>query len=336
MYDLLIVGAGPCGLAAAIAAQRAGLRYLVIEKGTAADSLTRYPVYMTFFSSSENLAIGGVPFICSGEKPTRREALKYYQTLAQQYGLRVNMYEKVEVAVPVAGGGFELRTRKRDGSTARYQGRHLAVATGYLHHPNQLNIPGEDLPKVSHWYTEPFPYFGQRVLVVGGTNSAAETAIDLMHHGAEVTLVHRGSDLSGRVKPWVQPAIRSALNKGQIKAYWNSRVTAIYPDRVSVQVGAQPADNGDGGLREPRVLDLPNDFVLLLTGYSPDHSLIRSLGVTVNGETGVPEHNPETMETNVPGLFLAGVVSAGFDANKVFIENGREHGDKIAAAILAR
>lgn len=323
MYDLAIVGAGPCGLAAALAAERAGLDYVVVEQGSVAHSLTRYPFFMTFFSTSDRLEIGGVPLVTTGAHPSRVEAIRYYRRIAESYGLAVRQWEKVVGAERLVQG-FRLLTRHRDGRPDQVEARNVAIATGYFDSPNLLGVPGEDDPSLcSHFYTEAAPYYGLKVLVVGGKNSAVEAALDLHRHGAHPVLVHRGPDLSEKVKPWVMPEIRARLKDGSIRAYFNTVVRRIAPGATTLARGETTWDE-------------PCDFLFALTGYRPDHSFIQALGVEIDPATGVPRHNPENMETNVPGLFLAGVIAAGFDANKIFIENGREHGERIVRALLAR
>lgn len=314
VHDLIIVGAGPCGLSSAIAARRAGLDAVVLEKGGVVDTLYRFPRQMTFFSTPDLLAIGGVPFIVAGEKPTRAEALNYFREVARAFDLPLRLYERVE-SVARDADGFTVRS-----AAGSYRARHVVLATGYFDTPNLLGVPGEDLPKVSHYYTEGHPFFDRDVLVVGGQNSAVEAAMDLHRCGARVTLVHRRPELGDKIKPWIRPLVDSHLRKGHIRALLNTRVEEIGPREVVVD---------HDGVRER----LPNDFVFALTGYRPDHSLLRRLGVTIDEETGVPRHDPETMETEVPGLFLAGVIAAGYDANKIFIENGRFHGERIVARI---
>lgn len=323
MHDLIIIGAGPCGLATALAAQEAGLDFTVVEQGSVAHAMTRYPVFMTFFSTADRLAIGGIPFLCQGDKPTRREALRYYRGIAEARRLPVRQWEKV-VAGERIPGGFRLYTQHRDGRRDTHECRHLVVATGYFDNPNRLGVPGEDDPALcSHFYTEGSPYYGLHVFVVGGRNSAVEAALDLFRHGARVTLVHRGPDLSDRIKPWILPDIRARLQEGSIRALFNTQVRAIAPGRIQLE-------------RAGQIWWEPCDYVFPLIGYRPDHTFIQSLGVEVDPATGIPRHDPDTMETNVPGLFLAGVIAAGYDANKIFIENGREHGPRIVAAILGR
>ncbi|HEY8449854.1 MAG TPA: YpdA family putative bacillithiol disulfide reductase [Bacillota bacterium] len=325
MLDLLIIGAGPCGLAVAACAQRSGLDYLALDKGCIVDSLTRYPTNMTFFSTSDRLAIAGIPFITRRPNPTREEAMEYYRQVAATLGLAVRTYERV-VAVEREADGFRVIARPvlKAGAVERvYQARALVVATGSFDHPNRLGIPGEDSPKASHYFTEAHRFYGQRVLVVGGRNSAVEAALELYRAGAEVTLVHRGPTLSDRVKPWLLPFIHKRLEEGAIASLFSSRLVEIGPESVIVET--------DG-----RRWELANDYVFILTGYRPDHSLLRSLGVEIDAATGAPRHDPETMETNVPGLYIAGVIAAGYDANAIFIENGRFHGERIVGHLLER
>ncbi|MBE3589274.1 MAG: YpdA family putative bacillithiol disulfide reductase [Firmicutes bacterium] len=323
MLDLAIIGAGPCGLATAAAAQAAGLTYLAFDKGGVVDALTRMPLNVVFSSTPDRLEIGGVPFITQGMRPTRAELLTYYRSVARRLQLRLALYTEV-LSVEREDGGFLLHTRhvlrgRRETVTARA----VVVATGYFDTPNRLGVPGEDLPKVSHYFTHGHPYYDLDVAVVGGQNSAVEAALELWRAGARVTLIHRGQDLSPKVKPWVLPDIRSRLEKGEITALFQAQVTRIEPEAVVVKVAG----------RERR---LPNDFVFALTGYHAESPILEALGVEREPDTGVPHHDPETMETSVPGLYLAGVTAAGWDANKIFIENGREHGARIVAHLLGR
>lgn len=324
MLDLAIIGAGPCGLAAGVAAKRAGYHASVFDKGSIVSSLLNYPTYMTFFSTPEKLEIGGLPFVTSNDKPTRREALTYYRKVAEYVELDIRQYHAVE-SVARTPGGFELTVRPRGLDPETVAARNVVYATGYFESPNLLGVPGEDLPHVSHFFTEAHPYWRQQVIVVGGANSAVEAALELQRVGAHVTIVHFNETVDSGVKPWVLPDITNRLKDETIKARWRSRIQRIEPTKVVIASEANGATE-----------TLPADFVLALTGYRTDPRLLTMLGVTIDKTTGVPTHNPQTMETNVPGVFIAGVLSCGFDANKVFIENGRTHGDLICAHIKAR
>lgn len=322
IVDLAVVGAGPCGLAAGVAASRAGLSCLLLDRGCVVNSLVGYPIRMTFFSTPENLEIGDIPFICSAGKPTRDEALSYYRRVAQHFDLDVRMYEEV-IGVEGSKGEFKVRSRGRGGEESTHRARNVVVATGYFDMPNLLNVPGEDLPKVTHYYREAHPYFNQDCLVVGGGNSAVEAALDLWRTGARVALVHFLEDFDPGVKPWVRPDIENRVKEGSIRALFRTRVTEIGTDYVALR------SQVDGGIER-----IANDWVFAMTGYTPDTSFLRGLGVAVDAESGVPRHDESTMETNVPGIFIAGVLAAGFDANRIFIENGKLHGEQIVAAVL--
>jgi thioredoxin reductase (NADPH) len=316
-----VIGAGPCGLAVGVAARRADLDCVLFDRGCVASSISAYPIHMTFFSTADRLEVGGVPFVVAADKPGRREALRYYQRVAREFGLDVRQYEEV-VAVTPDADGFTLRTRSVSGGTGEYRARSVVVATGYFDSPNLLGVPGEELPKVAHSYREGHVYFDQDCVVVGGGNSAVDAALELYRWGARVTIIHFGNELDPNVKPWVRPEIEARIRDGDIAVRFRSRIAEIRPDAVVV-VG------GDDGAAHA----IPNHWVLAMTGYTPDGALLRSLGVLFHPLTGIPQHRPETMETNVPGVFIAGVLSAGFDANKVFIENGRGHGEKIIAEL---
>ena len=317
MLDLAVIGAGPCGLAVGVAAKRAHLGCSLFDRGPVVSSLQRYPLYMTFFSTPEKLEIG-VPFITAGDKPTRREALAYYRRVAEHFELDVRQYHEV-VGVKRTPEGFELVARHPGAAEPEtIRSRHVVCATGYFESPNPLGVLGEDLPHVSHFFVEPHPYWQQRVVVVGGGNSAVEAALELSRVNAQVTMVHFLSDFDRGVKPWVLPDITNRVKEGRVAVRWCSRVAEI--TRSHVVVRREPE-----GERE----SLRADFVLALTGYRADLGLLRLLGVQIDETTGVPRHDPSTMETNVPGVYIAGVLSSGFDANKIFIENGREHGARI-------
>lgn len=321
--DLVVVGAGPCGLAAAIAAQRAGLSVLLFDAACVVSSITQYPTYATFFSTAEKLSVGDLPFVIVDAKPTRREAMAYYRAVVRHFGLRVRQYERVE-SIEQGVTAFTIRSVRRGGARQETQARAVIVATGYWGSPNLLNVLGEELPHVSHAYHEGHVAFQQRAVVVGGGNSAAEAALDLWRSGAHVTLVHFGPTFDKKIKPWVLPDFTNRVAEGLIQVRWNSRVASIDPEQVTLR-------RSDGMVERLRA-----DHVFLMTGYAPNVELLRRAGVTIDAGTGVPTHDPETLETDVPGVFIAGVVVAGYDANKVFIENGRYHGDRIVARLLGR
>lgn len=322
LFDLLVIGAGPTGLACAIEAQKIGLRVVLIDKGCLCNSLFHYPAHMTFFTTSELLEIGGIPFPSPNAKPTRNEALEYYRQVAAFYRLDVRQYHRVE-RVAGADGDFTVHTVDRFDRTGALHARTLAIATGYYDLPNLMGIPGEDLSKVHHYYNDPHPYYGLDVAVIGGKNSAAIAALELWRHGARVTLVHRGPDIHRHVKYWIKPDIENRIKNGQIKAYFNSSVTEVTPDAIVLGVP-------DG------TLTLANDFVFALTGYHPDFDFLERLGVACGGVDRLPVCHKETLESNVPGVYLAGVIVAGSRTNEIFIENGRFHGRQIAAALASK
>jgi len=318
-YDLICIGAGPTGLACAIEAVRAGLKPVVIDKGAICNSIYHYPVNMVFFTTPELLEIGDLPLVSPAEKPTRVEALKYYRKAAEHYGLTVRLYEQV-TRLDGREGHFIVSTETARGAERAYRGAKVVVATGYYDLPNELRVPGEDLPHVSHYYTEPHEYWKQDVVVVGGKNSAAEAALDLWRNGARVSMVHRKAELGSTIKYWVRPDIQNRIAAGQIPMHWSSTVKEITPDSVVIE-------NGAGQQR------LPAKRVFLLTGYHPDFEFIESLGVKLDPLTKKPEMDPETHESNVPGLYLAGVVIGGKHTSEIFIENGRFHGKQIVQAL---
>jgi thioredoxin reductase (NADPH) len=320
--DVAIVGAGPCGLAAAISARRAGLDALVFDAECVVSSITHYPTYATFFSTAEKLSLGGLPFVTAGEKPTRRDALAYYRAVVKYFEIPVRQYERV-TKIDGSSGAFVVRTNRR-GVERATDARAIIVATGYWGSPNRLGVPGEDLPHVAHAYREGHYAFQQNAVVVGGGNSAAEAALDLWRAGARVTLVHFGPTFDKKIKPWVLPDFTNRVAEGSIKAIWDNRVIEIGPENVTVR-------STDGA-----VSAIPADHVFLMTGFAPSVDLLRQAGVTIDQATGIPRHDPTTLETDVPGVFIAGVVNAGYDANKVFIENGRFHGDQIVARLLGK
>lgn len=320
--DLAIIGAGPCGLSAAIAATQAGLSAAVFDKGCLTRSITLYPLQATFFSTAERLEIGDVPFVTPGDKPTRNDALKYYRRVTQEYELDVRQYTEV-IDITGSSGSFVLRTRSK-GVEGEVQARNVVVATGYAGQPNYVGIPGEDLEKVHHYFSEAHPYFDQDVVVLGAGNSAVEAALDCWRAGARVTMVHFLDRLDRGVKPWIRPDIENRLDKGEIRGIWNTRITEILPDRVRLRHEQTGRDS-----------EISNDFVLAMTGYRPDPSLLRGLSVTVHPETLIPAYDSETMETDAPGVFVAGVVAGGNRPDKIFIEDGRHHGPLAVRRILA-
>ena len=320
-FDFLVVGAGPTGLACAIEAQKAGFRTVLVDKGCICNSLFHYPAHMTFFTTPELLEIGDIPFPSPNAKPNRNEALQYYRLVAAHYKLDVRQYHRVE-RVTGSEGAFEVHTEDRFGRPGMLTARRLAVSTGYYDLPNFMNVPGENLSKVHHYYNDPHPYFGMDVVVIGGKNSAAIVALELWRSGARVTLVYRGPGIQPHVKYWIKPDIENRIKNGEIKAYFESKVVEITPDAVVLETP-------EGSLT------LKNDFVFAMTGYHPDFSFLESLGVRFEGEDRLPVCDPVTLESNVAGIYLAGVIVAGSRTNEIFIENGRFHGRQIAAALAA-
>jgi thioredoxin reductase (NADPH) len=332
-FDVLVIGAGPSGLASAIEAQRAGFRVVLIDKGCVVNSLYHYPANMTFFTTPELLEIGDIPFPSAHVKPTREEALEYYRKVADHYRLDIRQYERVDrvsgcdldftVCTTAVNaeilGALEAPERhgQAEGRTAEYRARKLVVATGYYDLPNLMRVPGEDLPKVFHYYREPHPFYDRDVVILGGKNSAAIASLELWRHGARVTLVHRGEGIHPHVKYWIKPDIENRIKSGEVTAYFTSMVKEITLDSVLIQTPR-------GELR------LKNDFVFALTGYHPDYSFLRGLGVQLTADECRPIVNQATLETNVPGIYVAGVIVAGSRTNEIFIENGRFHGQRIA------
>ena len=319
IFDLLVIGAGPTGLACAIEAQRAGFRAVVVDKGCLCNSLFHYPAHMTFFTTSELLEIGGIPFPSPNAKPTRTEALEYYRQVAAYYKLDLRLYQRV-TRVTGADGAFTVHIEDRFGRAGAIQARKLAVSIGYYDLPNIRGIPGENLSKVRHYSTDPHPFFGMDVVVVGGKNSAAIAALELWRHGARVTLIYRGPEIPPHVKYWIKPDIENRIKNDEIKAHFNSRVVEITLDTVEVET--------PGGR-----VTLKNDFVFAMIGYHPDFKFLEGLGVRFKGRDRLPVCNSETLESNVPGIYLAGVIVAGSRTNEIFIENGRFHGVQIARAM---
>ena len=317
-YDVVIIGGGPIGLACGIAARKAGLSYIIIEKGPLASSLFNYPLFMTFFSTSDRLEIGGVPFMSLNPKPNRQEALEYYRRVQQKFELNTHFFEEVTGIQQYEPHLFRVTTSKEV-----YTTNNVVIATGFYGIPIYMNVPGEDLPKVTHYYKEPQYYAFQKVLVVGANNSAVDAALETYRKGADVTMVIRQDGIGERVKYWVKPDIENRIEEGSIKAYFNSSIHAIRETEVDIQTP-------DG------IVTITNDFVLAMTGYRPDFSLLQQAGVELSDdEARCPVYNSDTMETNQPGVYLAGVVCGGMNTHKWFIENSREHADKIIAHIAS-
>lgn len=321
--NVVVVGAGPCGLAAAVACERAGLTSVTLERSCLVSGIASYPVDMTFFSTAERIAIGGIPFAVSTPKPTRRDALAYYRMVARHTGVTVRQYETVTALVPQPAAAWRVHSVTRAGERRITDTTAVVIATGYFGNPNRLDVPGEELPHVTHRFTEGHGAWDQDVVVVGGANSAVDAALELHRAGARVTMVHFEATLQPNVKPWVRPEIEARLREGSIAGCFEARVVAIGPTWVEVR---DPA-----GLRR-----LPATQVFTMLGYQPESGLLQGVGVPIDPATGVPAHDPQTFETPVPGIFVAGVLVSGFDANRTFIENGRFHGDAIAAAVARR
>ena len=322
IYDVLVIGAGPTGLACAIDAQNAGLRVVLVDKGCLCNSLYHYPAHMTFFTTPELLEIGNIPFPSPNQKPNRNEALQYYRQVAAYYKLDVRQYQTVE-RVTGSDGAFQVHLRDRFERPSHLNARKLIVATGYYDLPNYLQIPGENLSKVMHYYDDPHPYSGLDIVVIGGKNSAAIAALELWRHGARVTLVHRGPEIHRHVKYWIKPDIENRIKAGEVTAYFQSQVAEITPDAVLLET---PSDR----------LILKNDFVFALIGYHPDFEFLHALGVRSEGHDRMPVCDPATLESNVRGIYLAGVIVAGKRTNEIFIENGRFHGRQIAKDLTAK
>jgi thioredoxin reductase (NADPH) len=314
--DVVVIGAGPTGLACAIEAQKLGLRVIVVDKGCLVNSLFHYPAGMLFFTTPELLEIGEIPFTTAHQKPTREEALEYYRKVTEHYRLDIRQYEWVKTVMG-EDGNFSIAAADRSGRPRDYHTRKVIVSTGYYDLANQLGLPGEDLPKVSHYYAEAHPYYDTDVLVIGGKNSAAIAALDLWRHGARVTLVYRGSQLHHHVKYWIKPDLENRIKNGEIEAHFNSTVQEIGVDHVVVNTPRGP-------------IRLKNDFVLALIGYHPDYDFLRSMGIELSSEQCRPVCDPVSLESNVPGIYVAGVIVAGSRTNEIFIENGRFHGKQIA------
>ncbi len=317
LYDLVIVGGGPTGINVAVAAQKAGLKYIVIEKGVLVNSLYHFPANMTFFSTSKNLEIADIPFISHTEKPTRREAMEYYRRIVESYKLNIRYYEPAE-RLTESELGYELKTAKNS-----YQTKNVAVTTGFYDTPRLLNIPGEDLPKVKHYYDEVHPYVDQKVLVIGAANSACDVALECWQKGAaEVTMAIRSHEIYPRVKYWIKPNIENRIKEGSITAHFETKVIEITPYSATLK-------------NKEKTWSIDNDFVLAMTGYQPNYSLLNLLMVPTSGEYEKPDFNTDTLETSRPGLYVAGVVNAGRKTSELFIENTRDHGERIVESILS-
>jgi thioredoxin reductase (NADPH) len=317
MLDILIIGGGPIGIACGLKAQKAGLSFVIIEKGCLVNSLYNYPSTMTFFSTSEKLEIGGVPFVTINNKPTRAEALEYYRRVATSHHLPINLFEEV-YNINAENNAYTINTSKTS-----YQAKRIIVSTGFYDVAVNLDIPGEDLPKVKHYYQDPHYYAMQKVVVVGSSNSAIDVALETYRKGADVTLVIRGSEISQRVKYWVRPDIINRIKEGSIKAYFNSDLKVIREHEVDITTP-------DG------IVTIPNDFVMAMTGYKPNFDFLKKVGLTLSNDKFIPQYNPETMETNLPGVYLAGVVCGGLDTHLWFIENSRIHADMIIDDMMSK
>ncbi|MDR9854657.1 YpdA family putative bacillithiol disulfide reductase [Paenibacillus sp. VCA1] len=322
MQDVIIIGAGPCGLSAAIECQRKGLSTRIIEKHCIVHSIFLYPTHMQFFSTAELLEIGDIPFPSSNEKPFRYEALAYYRKVASHYGLEISQYEEALTVEKKADQSFTVKTVDRSGKPHQYEARNVVISTGYFDHPNYIGIPGEDLDKVTHYFREAHPYSGMKVAIIGGSNSAVDAAMELIRVGAEIDMIYRGETVSENIKPWVRPVFEAMVQKGKITVHVESHVSEITEDSVTIT-----GKNGETSR-------IDNDFVLALTGFRPDRKLLTSCGVELDDDMEKPRYNTETMESNVPGLYVAGVIASGRNANEVFIETGRKHGALIAEHII--
>lgn len=315
--DIIIVGGGPCGLAAAIAVQDIGKKPLIIEKGNVVNSIYHYPTHQTFFSTAEKLEIGEVPFITEHYKPKRNQALVYYREVAKRKQLRINAFEKV-TSVSKQGELFHVYTNKNT-----YCARYIIIATGYYDHPNYMEVPGENLSKVFHYFKEAHPFYDKDVCVIGGKNSSVDAAIELVKAGARVTVLYRGEKYSPSIKPWILPEFEALVRAGTILMEFNATLKEITENQVVY-------------IKDHNENMISNDFVFAMTGYHPDHQFLRNMGVNIDGESGRPFFNADTMETNIEGIYIAGVIAAGNNANEIFIENGRFHGGEIACSILEK
>lgn len=323
LADAIIVGGGPCGLSTAIALEEIGMKPIVIEKGNIVNSIYNYPTHQQFFSTSEKLEIGNMPFVIEQRKPKRNQALSYYREVVKRKQLTVHTFEKVLRVDRKDDGTFRVYSKKQDDSEQVYESPYVIIATGYYDHPNYMDVPGEDLDKVFHYFKEAHPYFDTDVVVIGGKNSAVDAALELEKVGARVTVLYRGSEYSGSVKPWILPEFDALVRHDKVKMEFNAQVKEVTPDSVIYEVAGERKE-------------IENDFVFAMTGYHPDHSFLTKMGVDIENETGRPAFNPDTMETNAKGIFISGVIAAGNNANEIFIENGRFHGGLIAQELKKR
>ncbi|WP_141604222.1 YpdA family putative bacillithiol disulfide reductase [Terrilactibacillus laevilacticus] len=324
MEDVIIIGAGPCGLSAAIYLKNEGYNPLVIEKGNIVQAIYRYPTHQQFFSSSDKLEIGNMPFVIEDRKPRRNQALSYYREVVKRQNIRVNSFEEVIKVEKQDDGIFHVLTKlDKNLGEKSYQARYIIIATGYYDHPNLMGIPGENSPKVYHYFKEAHPFFDCDVVVIGGKNSAIDTTMECHKAGARVTVIYRGSSYSKSIKPWILPEFESLVKHGKVNMIFDAEVTEIKEKSVVY-------------MKDGKTSEIKNDIVFAMTGYHPDQSMLKSMGVDIEKDTGKPVYNPQTMETNVKGIFIAGVIAAGNDANEIFIENGRFHGDPISQTIVMR
>lgn len=320
LYDVLIIGAGPCGLACGIEAEKQGLSYLILEKGNITESIRRYPVNMTFFSTAEMIEIGEVPFTSLNLRPNRTEALKYYRRVSDHFNLKIRIFTEVRDIVRQGNNSFLVQS-----SRGEYLCKKVVLSTGYYDVPRKINVPGEELPHVNHYYDEPYKYTRTKAVVVGGANSAIETALELYRNGVDVTLVHQFEKLDRTAKYWIVPDMENRIKKNEIKAVFNSKVIYITPEKITIK------NNSDG-----EEIDIPADFVFLMTGYRPDADFLSKIGIHLQGDALIPEINEDTFETNVQGIYVAGSVVGGEETAKIFIENGRTHGKNIMADIYKK
>lgn len=319
--NIIIIGAGPCGMACALELQKKGENPLIIEKGNVAQTISNFPTHQTFFSSSDRLEIGNVPFISENQKPVRNQAMVYYREVASRNKLRIHAFEKL-TSLEKDLDRFLLKTVKRNGTEKMYHAKQVIMATGYYDQPNYMDVPGESLPKVSHYFKEAHEYFNQNVAVIGGKNSTVDATLELHKAGANVTIIYRGDTYSKSIKPWILPEFETLVRNKRVEMVFNASVKEITETHLTYE-------------KDGSEVTIENDFVFAMTGYRPDYRLLKQVGVEINAENGKPVHNENTMETNIENLYIAGVVAAGYDNNKVFIENGRFHGELIAKAMFS-